>query len=699
MSILSALRSALASRAASARQMPLALLVGGLVVAGLYYDVAVQYGSGGHPAASQPDALMYMQYARAWAEGHPYAFAAGEAPSTGSTSHLYPAVLAIPYLLGAHGDALLAAAFVINALCYLLWLQLFWLVARRCAPRQAALAAALALGNGYVAMVAMDQSDIALFMALSWGALTALVYGRTRLAAAILALSVFARPEGMILAVSLACLGVVARARHPSSVQARRGLRAGIAGLLAVAAVFVLNRVLTGTCQFQSVAQKGYLTLYPLAGALGCASHDFALLVREVLFNLGAAPRQSYFLPVAGGLLACAGLASVRWATSSGRWLAWWSCGCLGALGVVCLSDWQGVATDRYLGWSLPVWFLFAAVGASTCAARLRRPGAMVVLAVLLLGYEAATWPYFVSRYAGQCAQTQARVAFAKTVNEILPADASLGMLGGTGMMYYLGQRPMRHLAGITSPSFGGQRDPLCALEALKHNPGRRFDFWLVTTGQRDGWASLGLTGKTVLDDQDAPPGDDAYGVQASRWDRLPADCLLPLDPAVTNRTAGWTLVDRLDVGYTADEQRCAYRAFSRLADETFHPFAVQRALAGRLFDEVGQPVIGWDRFRVRAPQTGQPLYIVLRTALDATCTVTRTSAAYPGEGIHLCTPLRLRLSVNGAPLPEVSIPLACAPDAFAECVLEVPGTAVTSDPLELEVAGDHLAMAYWFYQ
>ena len=114
---------------------------------------------------------------------------------------------------------------------------------------------------------------------------------------------------------------------------------------------------------------------------------------------------------------------------------------------------------------------------------------------------------------------------------------------------------------------------------------------------------------------------------------------------------------------------------------------------------EVGQPVIGWDEFRIAAPQRLRPMRVVLRTALAATCTVVRTNNRYSGEGVHLRSPLRLRLLVNGVALPEMEIPVTCAGDAFAECLLEIPGEAVTTNPLDIVIAGDHLALGYWLYQ
>ncbi|MFZ4396812.1 MAG: hypothetical protein ACOYOU_14450 [Kiritimatiellia bacterium] len=317
-----------------------------------------------------------MQYARAMAEGHPYTFNPGDTASTGSTSHLYPAVLALLYLLGAHGDVLLSGGFVLNAAFYLIWLQFFWRVARRCVPEQAVLAAGLALFNGHLVLLALGQSDAGLFLLLSWGLLASLLYGRAYCAALLAAACAASRPEGMVLAAGLAVLTAGLCLRRKA--QPRLLLPAAVTGVLTSLAVLALNRWLTGLWQFQSVTGKGYLNSYPLVGALGCISNDFLVLWREAFFNLGSAPRQNYFMPVLGGCLALLGTARLlrgktheplvmrqRGVTNGLRtaiWLWWIGCSLI-ALGLVATSEFLGMGNDRYLAWILPAWYLFVAAG------------------------------------------------------------------------------------------------------------------------------------------------------------------------------------------------------------------------------------------------------------------------------------------------------------------------------------------------
>jgi len=654
-------------------------------------------GAEGRPASSETDTITFMQYARAMSEGHPYRYSPGEAPSTGSTSHLYPAVLALLILSGAHGDALFTATFFLNAFFYLIWLQLFWLVARRVAPGQAILAAGLALLNGQLLMTASGLTDMALFAVLSWGLFAALLYERISLAVPLLILCVFARPEGMLLAVGLAGMGALLAWRHDPAARKTMGIAA--CGLAALCAVFALNEALTGFVQFQSVAQKGYLINFPILGALGCAARDFGTLVRELLFNANVAPRQSCFLPVAGGLLAITGLAGLFRVKNRTPLVSWWLGCALASLGLIALSEWQGLSTDRYFLWLLPTWYLLAACGAGQAAQMCRTPQLFPVLAVLLMGYELAAWPYFAARYGAACIQAQAVVNFAKSVDTLLPPQASVGVISGPSICYELGRHPVRHLAGITSPAFARQRDMLCAFEMLKHQPQWRFSHLVLTTSEEALCDTAGILGADLLLDLDAPPDGRIYTLCTARWDAYPSVALLPMDPSVAAAMAACKLVDSLDVGYMPDEHRCRYHIGSRLPDQIFRPCVATGTIGGKRIAEVGQPVIGWDEFRVHAASPGHTMHVVMRTTLNATCTVIRATERSAGEGLHLHSPIQLRPIVNGQKLPLVSLPLSVSPEAFSEGILDIPGAAITTDPVDIVLAGDHLALAYWFYQ
>ena len=169
----------------------------------------------GHFVPQVADLYVVAQYARAMAEGHPFRYNAGDAPTTGSTSLLYTAVLALVHALGARGEALVAFAIFLGVALFLASIPLASRVAARLAtPREGLLAGGLVALGGPVVWSYLYGSDIALFLFLAlllldrWLAWWA--GGSATSLAAVAVLVSLARPEGLI-------LGAALGARQPAS--------------------------------------------------------------------------------------------------------------------------------------------------------------------------------------------------------------------------------------------------------------------------------------------------------------------------------------------------------------------------------------------------------------------------------------------------------------------------------------------------
>ncbi len=93
-----------------ARGLPFALAA--LVLART--TIARVYAKLGHPGAALDDSFIHFQYARAFAEGHPFRFEAGEPTTSGATSLVWPALLAPFWLAGFRGEAILWPAWAMS---------------------------------------------------------------------------------------------------------------------------------------------------------------------------------------------------------------------------------------------------------------------------------------------------------------------------------------------------------------------------------------------------------------------------------------------------------------------------------------------------------------------------------------------------------------------------------------------------------
>lgn len=673
------------------------VLLAGVLVAALYYFVASSFGTGGHTAPPQPDTLMYMQYARAMADGQPYCYGPGEAPSTGSTSHLYPAVLAIPCALGMRGDSLLTAGFLLDAVFYLAFLVFFFALARRLFPSTAALAAALAILSGHTSATAFGQTDMGLFMMLSTGAMAAAAHRRTALAAVALFLAVWARPEGVVLTGILTALGLAALFADRKS--AGRLLGAAAGGLVATVAVAMLNVFLTGAPQFESVANKSYFNLYPLAGALIHSVQDLMQIVREVCFGAATNFRQSFLLPIAGGLLALTGIAARDWRKGDTRWEeAWILLSCVASLVMIAFSGWQILNTDRYMGWIVPVWILYAAGGVALLAERFPARPVTAVAALVLAGFQLVTLPYFLSMQAAGCAFTQSKVNFTKTVHAQLPPARRVGMMSNTGLAYFMPERRVIRIGGLASTGFGQPQSFLCNLETLRERPSLRFDFWLLTGLQQEHAFIQPLLGEEAHADFDAMGDPTGLVFRKANWDTMKPQTLRPLSPAAQDAVRDMELADQLNVGFLEDELRCAYRVNIRLPQTKVNPFVATGRIGDTPVTEVGMPVLGWDTFRVRT-QPGRTMRVVMRTTLSAVCSIVRMESKLDGQGLHFQPRQTVRLFVNGEAAGETQFTLEGGEGEFSEVFFDIPAALITGPATELAFAGDRLVLGYWFYQ
>src|SRR6266545_2485876 len=74
----------------------------------------------GHFVPQVVDLYLVCQYARALAEGHPFRYNPGDPATTGATSLLHTALLAVPHAVGIRGEGLVAFAILSGVVFYCL---------------------------------------------------------------------------------------------------------------------------------------------------------------------------------------------------------------------------------------------------------------------------------------------------------------------------------------------------------------------------------------------------------------------------------------------------------------------------------------------------------------------------------------------------------------------------------------------------
>ena len=669
----------------------------GLMQVAAYYLAGMLASPDGSMAVPQPDTLLYCQAARRIVEGHPFSFSEGAAVCTGTTSVLYPFILAVPYMLGAHGDALLTAGFLLNALFYLVFL-LGWAKALQVwiyRPIARLVSALLIALSGQIAFCAMAQSDIGCWLAVSGWLAAGLATRKRWLYGGLLILGPWIRPEGMVCVIAFGMfvlLETIAR-KKKTEAETAPSTNSGdwlvlILAILSTLGVFMLNFALTGQFQFASVANKGYFKAYPFATAIDRLAVDGVSLLKDYLFGMAVtSPRDMLMIPFLAAVFIWIGIFRYQWKQSKAMGLPVFILAVGGGFLTVAQSGWQGTNFDRYLAWTTPVFLLFLAEGIAIITDRLKEKGALFVLpAAVCLLFAASTAFTSVCRFNHYSTRTDLLRLFSHEVDKTLPALASIGSFGESGVAYGLGKRHYKHLHGIYSPEFR-VKSQAAAIEILKNEPKNRFDFWFITPSQRI-QAFYGNNeacyGENIL------TGPDGMEIRKAAWEAL--------DQATSPQIAVPTdkrLVCKIDVGYEPDEKRSAYEIIDRYGRQPTKPFIIADKLNGKLAIDSARLLVGGDAMSVPL-ESGKDVTIVMRTFPKHT-DVRPDSFRAASSVYAFANPLTLNVAVNDQPLQAVSI--SYATNGFSDVSFTIPGTSIDKESCRIAFLGDHIAAGYWFYQ
>ena len=635
------------------------------------------------------DSLLYCQSARQIAEGQPFRFTPGEAPSTGCTSHLYPFMLAVPYLLGARGPSLLTAGFLLNAAFYLAFLSFWFLSAKRLFSEDGTALISFALLLPLCAnypLVSLSQSDNGAFLALSAALFSALLWERYTSFAALLATAPWLRPEGGFLCLAWPVALAIGKWGF-QCIPRRSELTSAAIGLLSLALLPLFNILLTGTPNFQAVATKGYFNLFPFADAVMSTVTDFLVIVRDLFLGQpGSFPRMSYSAPFLTSLLALAGLCMRHWRKDEHADMAifFWGMGALLSIACVAQSGWQGLGYDRYLSWCLPLWLLFAVSGTSFAASKFG-PAAGWIPLVVIGGLLVCGSTYAVAEFRIDSLKRQLAWEDDIAAARLLHWDDAIGS-DSASFAYAMEGHRVCHLVGFYSPAFF-RKEKTANFELLKHNPDLRFDWWYFTSREES------LLGADISALATNPRTTSVGGRHISRADWSALDAARFPYASVTN---GIKLIDSLDVVHEADEVAHGYETYCRVHGLWLHPFARSGTINGKTIFEAGRAVIGNDSFVVDA-ERGKPLTIILRTSASLECP---SNGAIPNRfSTSFVNPLHLQVHIGGQPVADAYLTLSTNVTEFTDVALTVPAESLPGGQTRLTIVGDHAAFGYWFYQ
>ena len=642
----------------------------------------------------EPDSLIYLQYARNMAEGHPFEYVQGDAPTTGCTSYLYPVLLAGLYKIGCTGQRLVTASFFLNGAFYLSFVLLIGLIARKLTPRFYPFALFAILLSGQSVYTFFGQTDMGLLMALFLFCFWAFLCEKRIWLLVGIILTGLAHPTAAALAGGLIATGGLYAFLASGTLRQKLAFKntwpvwIGCAGAMAVTSTLVFNYLLTGEFMFMSLRAKGLFMMYAPLSAFTKTLIQFTDLLKGIFFNVGTNNyRPLFFFPLITGLTAMAGLLLRPWGDlKKVRFDIFVLLAVAAELVLLSTNNTQGISHDRYVAWVLPFLYIYIAVLMERLRdTRVLKQTAPVLAGALIL-FQLVSFLFFTGIYLLSCDRNAVKSRFAREVlNHTHPGD-TIAFEGGAGQMWYLENRGILNPFGILDTDCAKGRHWLNYVETLKYHPELQSLYWMVSKTELKNDPAYGyFVGDLIVDNIDALNQRPSYALYRADW-----SAITPTPPTVP---ADWMFRDRLDIGYVQDEARCDYQPHTRLRAIKITPSVIQDKNTG--FVEVGQLVLGHETFTLSNIIPNQPLHVVLRTGRKTRAFVSQyQTISFPTY--EFSSPIQLTITIDGQPT-EVSIEIK--ETGFSEVPFTLPAEMIQSETPEITVAGDHLSYGYWFYQ
>lgn len=663
--------------------------------------------TGGEISLPLDDSFIYLQYARAIAEGHPFVYTQGNAPTTGATSLWYPFLLVPPHLLRLPPLGCIAWTLALGLVGYVLSALLVARLGRRLGGfGGGALALVLFLSSPFLVWGYLSGMELPLYGTALLG--TTMAYLRERREARFPTLPWWAlalagsRPEGAVLCGLLGLLAAFDRWRAARREGGRPFWNPALLLPFAAAALpFLVNLAVAGSIESTSSQAKSILgepyaetRAAFLAGAPGVwrdvVSHHLAMLQPGPFGSIP--PPVAWVNGTAVFLFLLLVFVPRRRPWEGGLALL-----PIFGLGVVLnsLAIFPFVHLSRYLHGFYALFLVLLAAGWGRLAwlawSRMPRPLAVPVAGLALLIPLTIWVPRAVPElsrvatfYGHNCENIlHQQVAVGRWIDRNLPPDAVVG-LNDAGAIAYYGRRSTVDLVGLTSAGYARvYRSGLgCLFEHVRRLPPSRtptyfalypewFPYWPESgiLGPEAFRAHLGLN--TIC-------GGTDMVVSPAYWiDVRAVDAPALASPAASKRR----LVDSLDLAWLEDERRHEWTATPEARDVLrMHSFEDRPT---RPMTDGGRIVRGSARFRATATP-GRDLEIVMRTD------------AWYRSG--------LQVSIDGKDAGLWTI--ARSETAWVEPRFTVPGALVTRTRPELRFerertneGGDFAPFHIWLYQ
>ena len=667
----------------------------------------------GHFVPQVSDLYLIAQYARGFAEGHPFQYNPGEATTTGATSLLHTLFLALAHFIGFRGEGLIAFAILSGGgFAFLTAVQVYGagLIVSG-SSRIARLAAVLVILNGPLAWSFHYGADIALVLFLSAWLFTAWLQGagdgandstRFVMPACLLALT---RPEAAILVTALG----VAAAWDARKVGGRWSMRPKWFFPTVVAALVPLGlRLFTASAANTSFSRKFLSANWGAFSAAVFSIDYWSDILRGVLLGfypssqrlgLGDANAPYYSAPFLMVFVFLAFLGASRALTRAGTFL----CAALLTAIATTPSIHMGVHFNRYLLFALPPLLVLSALGMDSAAGLLgtafssSRERAFKRIGVVACVFSLLSVARFALVYADFAATTYRKdEALFNFIRSRLPEDATF-LSNGVSIEYRTERRSL-NLSGVVTPGFAEilpVETEASAFEILSRPDAKLPPFLIAQEAYIEGspaWGAL-VGGPPVFVTASLDGAEFAiYPTRAELLGRQRG--LIRLEPP-----SEWTLVDSLNVADPVDERLHDYRFSSSVGTRSL--FAALKLdkyegsgrNAGTEVADGGRVILGEEEMQLATPHEGDVL-LVMRTNGSPSARVRHASGERRMDLALAQSALRVGTSKGRTDWLRMALE-----PGWNEVVYRIPAALIEGRRTRFLIEGRYAAYTYWVFQ
>jgi len=657
----------------------------------IYIDSVQPYNYKGHFSILNMDTFLYTQYARTISDGHPYQFNAADPPTTASTSHLYIWLLAFFHHIGFDELSLIDVMLVLNILFLIGSVICFWNIIKYIDFSLRWPATLMVVCSGQLMLVFLGLSDMGLFVFLLFALWLASLHKKRFLQGILLFLVSLMRPEGMVIAVLYGVVLFCEKLFYKNkAIQQKQKWLVFASGLFGVILTLLVNYQLTGMFKFDSTIGKGHFFSNSSITAFMLISSDIITLIKEIFFNLSKNFRQFYYIAIVSGLIIIWGLLQRPWGKrlfkDSEQIETWWLLGIIMQFGVVALSGWQAVHIDRYFTWVFPIFYIYLFKGIKALPLQ---KNTQFVLFGLLICFQLVGYPFFLHSFKKSCALTETKLRGIDKSIATMPETASVGLFGGSGIKYLAKDKYIVNFGGITVPYFRGMYSTVSRLEVIQHDTNLQFDFFLSTDSTHVFPKALVKEPKKVK-----VPSifNNELFIFPMMWKPLKGT-----DTPFTIALDSLVCLDKLDVGYLKDENRCRYKIDPLYDVSKTLPFAITFHIDSLKYVDSARPAIGSDYFTFKT-EPGKTHWLVTRFVKSDTVQYRAFGKNYTiGTDTRSVSELLLK-SNNGFKAVLNIDPENNPNEKIVEFVFQLPPRAIKGNKTRFALHGDHLPSYYWIY-